>query len=92
MGNGPDSNVRILFQARPEIKRRAPPQANSGIFVKQKTDERDRNPKAAGFATEDTWDNAPWKGGRERGDRWRETLGKGFPPRVSIPLTTIIPA
>jgi hypothetical protein len=27
--------------------------------------------------------DAPWKGGRERSDRWRETLNKGFPPRVS---------
>jgi len=27
--------------------------------------------------------NAPWKGGRERSERWRETLNKGFPPRVS---------
>ena len=27
--------------------------------------------------------NAPWKGGRERSERWRETRNKGFPPRVS---------
>jgi len=27
--------------------------------------------------------NAPGKGGRERSERWRETLKKGFPPRVS---------
>ena len=27
--------------------------------------------------------NAPWKGGRERSDRWRETRNEGFPPRVS---------
>ena len=27
--------------------------------------------------------NAPWKGGRERSERWRETRSKGFPPRVS---------
>ena len=27
--------------------------------------------------------NAPWKDGRERSDRWKETLGKGFLPRVS---------
>jgi len=31
--------------------------------------------------------NAPWKGGRERSDRWRETLVKGFPPRVSNKLS-----
>ena len=27
--------------------------------------------------------NAPWKDGRERSDRWKETLCKGFLPRVS---------
>jgi len=27
--------------------------------------------------------DAPWKGGRERSERWRETLKKGFPPIVS---------
>ena len=27
--------------------------------------------------------NAPGKEGRERSDRWKETLGKGFLPRVS---------
>jgi len=26
---------------------------------------------------------APWKDGRERSERWRETPIKGFPPRVS---------
>jgi hypothetical protein len=26
---------------------------------------------------------APWKEGRERSERWKETLGKGFLPRVS---------
>ena len=27
--------------------------------------------------------NAPWKEGRERSERWKETLSKGFLPRVS---------
>ena len=27
--------------------------------------------------------NAPWKDGRERSERWKETLRKGFLPRVS---------
>jgi hypothetical protein len=27
--------------------------------------------------------NAPWKEGSERSERWKETLGKGFLPRVS---------
>jgi hypothetical protein len=27
--------------------------------------------------------DAPWKDGRERSDRWKETLIKGFLPRVS---------
>jgi hypothetical protein len=26
---------------------------------------------------------APWKDGRERSDRWKETLSKGFLPKVS---------
>jgi len=29
--------------------------------------------------------NAPWKDGSERSERWKETLEKGFLPRVSPP-------
>jgi len=32
---------------------------------------------------EDTSPDAPWKDGRERSDRWKETLREGFLPRVS---------
>jgi hypothetical protein len=31
----------------------------------------------------DTSPNAPWKDGSERSERWKETLDKGFLPRVS---------
>jgi len=34
-------------------------------------------------AHDDSSDNAPWKEGRERSERWKEILGKGFLPRVS---------
>jgi hypothetical protein len=30
-----------------------------------------------------SWPDAPWKDGSEQGERWKETLGKGFLPRVS---------
>ena len=33
---------------------------------------------------EDTSPDAPWKDGRERSERWKETLSKGFLPRVSV--------
>jgi hypothetical protein len=32
--------------------------------------------------------DAPWKDGRERSDRWKETLRKGFLPRVSLPINS----
>jgi len=38
--------------------------------------------------TMNSWENARWKDGSKRSERWKETLRKGFLPRVSHPPQT----